>query len=149
MQIFEKNASPTTKVKLTLKWSGPSRRGNFYVNMSPDDSLRSVRVKSQPSQQQCDNSVELEHLSQLIFDERVSGTLDTLPARIKVDERNFFGLIEWSAVRNSASSLLSKHAAAAGWRHRALSYVEQKESNRCPRIVAQSKETLMPHLISV
>ena len=36
-----------------------------------------------------------------------------------------FGLIEWSAVLNSASSLLPKHAAVAGWKHRALSFVEQ------------------------
>ena len=51
---------------------------------------------------------------QLIFDEWTSGTLDTPLAGIKVDEK-CFGTIEWGAVRNSASSLLPKHAAVAGW----------------------------------
>ena len=34
-------------------------------------------------------------------------------------------MIEWSAVRNSADSFLTKHAAVVGWKHRALSFVEQ------------------------
>ena len=34
-------------------------------------------------------------------------------------------MIEWSAVRNSANSVLPKRAAVAGWTHRALSFVEQ------------------------
>ena len=58
---------------------------------------------------------------QLIFQESASGTLDTPIARIKVDECNCFG----AAVRNSASFFLPKHAAVAGWTHRALFYVEQ------------------------
>ena len=40
--------------------------------------------------------------------------------------KNCFALIEWGAVRNSASSLLPKHAAVAGCKNRALSYVEQE-----------------------
>ena len=53
------------------------------------------------------------------------GTLDTPPAGIKVDETNGFEMIERGAVRNAASNLLPKHAAVAGWKHRALSFVEQ------------------------
>ena len=34
-------------------------------------------------------------------------------------------MIEWSAVRNSARSLLPKLAAVAGWKHHTLSFVEQ------------------------
>ena len=56
---------------------------------------------------------------QLIFDEWASGTPDTPQARINVDEKNCFGMTEWGAVRTSASSLLPKHAAVAGWKHRA------------------------------
>ena len=62
---------------------------------------------------------------QLIFDEWASGTLDTPPTRIKIDETICFGMVEWRAARNSASSLLPKHAAVSGWKHRAVSCVEQ------------------------
>ena len=48
---------------------------------------------------------------QIIFDGWTSGTLDTPLARIKVDETNCFGMIEYGAVRNSASNLLPKYAA--------------------------------------
>ena len=32
---------------------------------------------------------------------------------------------EWGAVREAASCLLAMHAAVAGWKHRAVSHVEQ------------------------
>ena len=35
-------------------------------------------------------------------------------------------MIEWSVVRNSASSLLTKHAAVASWKDRDLSFSEQE-----------------------
>ena len=35
-------------------------------------------------------------------------------------------------MRNSASSLLPKHAAVAGWKHRSLSYVAQDEVRPMP-----------------
>ena len=69
----------------------------------------------------------------LIFDEWASGSLDTLQARIKVDERNCFGLIEHGAVRNSASSFLPVHAAVARWKHRALPFVEQEGVQSMPK----------------
>ena len=56
---------------------------------------------------------------QLIYDEWASGSLVTPLARIKVDEKNCFAMIEW------ASCLHPKHAAVAGWKHRALSHVDQ------------------------
>ena len=34
-------------------------------------------------------------------------------------------MIEWEAVREAASRLLSMHAAESGWKHRTLSHVEQ------------------------
>ena len=61
---------------------------------------------------------------QLSFDDWATRSLVALQARIKVDGKNCFGMIEGNAVRNSASSLLSKHAAVAGWKHRALSFVD-------------------------
>ena len=55
---------------------------------------------------------------QLINDEWASGSLTEPLARIKVDEENCFGMIEWKAMREAASHFLPKHAAAAGWKHR-------------------------------
>ena len=46
-------------------------------------------------------------------------------ARIKCDEKNCFGMIEWQAVREAAPRFLPKHTAAA-WKHRNLSHVEQE-----------------------
>ena len=63
---------------------------------------------------------------QLINDERASGSPNEPPARIKVDGKNCFGMIEWKAVREVALRFLPKHTAAAGWKHRNLSHVEQE-----------------------
>ena len=63
---------------------------------------------------------------QLIHDEWASGSQNTPLARIKVDEKNCFGMIEWNAVRKAAGHFLPKHVATAGWRHRTLSHVEQE-----------------------
>ena len=108
--------------------------GGVSAKMSPTDFKRSVRVTSQlptASLRQLGvgswgGAETLAIFHQLIFDERTSGTPDTPLARIEVDEKKkSFGLSQWGAVRNSASSLLSKHAAVAGWNHCALSFVEQ------------------------
>ena len=52
------------------------------------------------------------------------GALAEPRARIKVDEK-CFGMIEWKAVREASSRFLPKHTAAAAWKHRDLSHVEQ------------------------
>ena len=45
----------------------------------------------------------------------------------KPTRKDFFGMIEWKAVREVASQfLLPKHTAAAAWKHRNLFYVEQE-----------------------
>ena len=41
--------------------------------------------------------------------------------------------IEWQAVREAASRLLPKHTAAAGWKRRNLSHVEQEELAPMPK----------------
>ena len=53
------------------------------------------------------------------------GHLATPLARIKVDETNCFGMVGWTAVGNSASGL-PEHAAVAGLKYRAISFVEQE-----------------------
>ena len=70
---------------------------------------------------------------QLTFDEWTSGTLKPPQARIKVNEKDSFGMIERGAVRNSASCLFPKHAAVAWWKHRALSFVEQQGVQPMPK----------------
>ena len=55
----------------------------------------------------------------------VTGSLRRPLAKIKVDEKNCFGMIEWKAAREAASRFLPKPSAAA-WKHRNLSYVEQE-----------------------
>ena len=56
----------------------------------------------------------------------MTGSLSGPLARIKVDEKNCFGIIEWHAVREAASRFHPKHTAAAAWKHRYLSHVEQE-----------------------
>ena len=53
---------------------------------------------------------------QFLCDEWMTGSLSGPLARIKVVEKNCFGMIEWKAVREAASRLLPKHTAAAAWR---------------------------------
>ena len=60
---------------------------------------------------------------QLLYDEWAAGSLTEPLARIKVDEKNCFGMIERKAVREAASRFLP--TAAAGWKHQKLSHVER------------------------
>ena len=53
--------------------------------------------------------------------------------RIKVDETNCFGMIEWQAVREAASRFLPMHTAAVAWKHRNVSFVEQEGLSPMPK----------------
>ena len=91
----------------------------------------------QPAQQQCENSVVSpregpKHLPSSISSYLTNWRQEHL-TRIKMDERNCFVLFVWRTVRNSTISLLPKHAAVAGWKHRALSSLEQKGAQPMPR----------------
>ena len=63
---------------------------------------------------------------QLFYDEWAASSVNEPLARIKVDEKNGFGMMEWYAVREAESRFLPKHTAAATWKHRDLSHVEQE-----------------------
>ena len=80
---------------------------------------------------------------QLLYDELASGSLNAPLARIRVDEKNCFGMIEWNAVRKAAAHFLPKHTATAGWKHRVLSHVEREGLPPMPKIAVQSKEMLV------
>ena len=69
----------------------------------------------------------------LLYDERTTGSVGGPLARIKVDEKNCFGMIEWKAVREAASRFLPMHTAAAAWKHRNLSFVEQEGLSPMPK----------------
>ena len=68
---------------------------------------------------------------ELFYDEWMTGSLSGL-ARIKVDEKNCFGMIGWQVVREAASRFLPKHTAAA-WKHRNVSSVEQEGPPPMPK----------------
>ena len=63
---------------------------------------------------------------QVLYDELAAGSLTEPLARIQVDEKNCFGMIERKAVREAAPQFLSKHTAAAAWKHRNLFHAEQE-----------------------
>eukprot|EP00973_Karenia_brevis_P039041 5391006-Karenia_brevis.AAC.1 len=46
-------------------------------------------------------------------------------AKIKIDEKNCFGMLSWPAIRKASQEQLPKHAAAVCWKHRDRSLVEQ------------------------
>ena len=63
---------------------------------------------------------------QVVYEVWQAGLLTKPVARIKVDEKNCFGSLEWDSVRKAALEAHPKHAAVAAWKHAAVSYVEQE-----------------------
>jgi hypothetical protein len=61
---------------------------------------------------------------QILYDEWAAGGLTVPLARIKVDEKNCFGRLEWRAIREASRDMLPRHTAVACWKHAAVSYVE-------------------------
>eukprot|EP00973_Karenia_brevis_P038909 5371814-Karenia_brevis.AAC.1 len=62
-----------------------------------------------------------------------AGALTRPLAKIKIDEKNCFGMLTWPAVRAAAQEQLPKHAAAACWKHRQTSTVEQHGVDDVPK----------------
>ena len=63
---------------------------------------------------------------QLLYDGWMAGSISGPLARIKVDEKNCFTMIEWKTVCEAALRFLPKHTEAAAWKHRNVSFVEPK-----------------------
>ena len=63
---------------------------------------------------------------QLLHDMWQAGELPTALARIKVDEKNCFGMLRWKSIRKAAKEALPRHYAVASWKHRGASFVEQE-----------------------
>ena len=72
-------------------------------------------------------------------DEWAVGSLTDPLARIKVDEKNCFGMIEWKAVREAASRLLRRRDGNIG----TCPTLNRRVCRQCPRAVSQNKETSM------
>ena len=118
-QTSQKSASRTTKVKWTPKKVRPIQRvpANIYVcrRLPALTEAEIVALTAAVRQLRALTHGGAEAIfHQLILDEWTSGKLDMPPARIKVDEGNCFGLIEWSAVCYSASCVLPKHMEQEG-----------------------------------
>eukprot|EP00973_Karenia_brevis_P009925 1340833-Karenia_brevis.AAC.1 len=56
---------------------------------------------------------------QLLYELWKQGGLERPLARVKVDERNCFGMLEWPAVRAAAQLSLPRRHAVACWKHAA------------------------------
>ena len=92
--------------------------------------LRKHVSRRQPSRQRCGRSEWALQVALWPWPSSISslkaGSLGGPLARVKVDEKNCFGMIEWKAVREAASRFSQKHTAAATWKHRSLSHVESE-----------------------
>ncbi len=62
---------------------------------------------------------------QLIYELWKAGDLTRPLARVKVDETNCFGRLEWPAIRAATSQTLPRHHAVTCWKHSGASAVEQ------------------------
>ena len=62
---------------------------------------------------------------QLIFDLWKEGGLTRPLARVKTNEKNCFGMLEWRAIGTAVRASLPRHHAVACLKHAAMSFVEQ------------------------
>ena len=77
---------------------------------------------------------------QLLYDEWMTGSLSGPLARIKVDEKNCFGIIEWQAVREAASRFHPKHTQQQHGNIETCLMLNKKGSRQCRWIEVQSKD---------
>ena len=62
---------------------------------------------------------------QLLYESWKAGLLPVAVARIKVDEENCFGSLEWDSIRKALHEFHPKHASPAAWKHSSVSHIEQ------------------------
>ena len=72
-------------------------------------------------------------LHQLLHDIWAEEELPGPVARIKIDERNCFGSLEWQAIRAATYEALPRHYAATCWKHAERSSVEQRGVAPAPK----------------
>ena len=62
---------------------------------------------------------------QLLHESWRAGEMTRPLARIKIDQKNCFGMLEWPSVRQATKDALPRHYAVAAWKHQSASEVEQ------------------------
>ena len=70
---------------------------------------------------------------QLLFDAWADGEQRRPLVRIKIDEKNCFGMLEWPAIRASACQTLPRHYPVLCLKHGAVSYAEQEGIEGAPK----------------
>ena len=70
---------------------------------------------------------------QVLHELWAGGRLEMPLARIKIDEKNCFGRLEWPAVRKAARDAMPRHFAVTCWKHQAVSGVEQAGVDPMPK----------------
>ena len=136
----QQTASCVVSKRSITKKFGPSRWVSSCESTFHDDLWRSVKEKiaARTSMRQIGvgsfgGAEALVVLPLLLHNEWIAGSLNESLSRIKVNEKNCFGMIEWKVVREAASRFLSKHTAAAAWKHWNVSLVEQEELSPMPK----------------
>ncbi len=70
---------------------------------------------------------------QLLHDTWMEGAQKRPLVRIKIDEKNCFGMLEWPAIRASACQTLPRHYPALCLKHSAVSHAEQDGCEDTPK----------------
>ena len=71
---------------------------------------------------------------QLLHEVWANDELDVVLARVKVDESNCYGSLEWPAIRKATAAALPRHLPVLCWKHAAASEAEQ------PNVPAAAKD---------
>ena len=137
----QKMASCTISKTLTPRKFGPIQMGEFlrkYVSrrllaLTGGEIAASTTSERQIGVPTPGGAEALATFHQLLYGDGVTGSLSGPLARVKADEKNCFGVIEWKAVREVASRFLPKHTAAAAWTCQNLSHVEQEGLSPMPK----------------
>ncbi len=70
---------------------------------------------------------------QVVYELWKEGRLERPLARVKIDETNCFGRLEWPAIRRAVHEALPRHFPVTCWKHAAVSHVEQRDVGPMPK----------------
>ena len=82
---------------------------------------------------------------QIVYDLWKAGHLERPLARVKIDEKNCFGSLEWPAVRQAVQQSLPRHSAVTCWKHAEASAVEQSGLDGAPKDRGAEQGTSTAH----
>ncbi len=70
---------------------------------------------------------------QVVYELWKEGRLERPLARVKIDETNCFGRLEWPAIRRAVYEALPRHFPVICWKHAAVSHVKQRDVGPMPK----------------